>query len=44
MPLPFSEVPAFRLHPLKRILDRAAGRGLGFVPLYLHPRPTSSEG
>lgn len=39
MPLPFSDVPAFRRDPLKLVLDRAAGSEPGFVPLYLGPRP-----
>ncbi len=39
MPMPFSDVPAFRRDPLKLILDRSAAAEPGFVPLYLGRRP-----
>lgn len=39
MPIPFSDVPAFRRDPLRLILDRAASNAPGFVPLYLGRRP-----
>ena len=39
MPLPFSDVPAFRRDPLKLLLDRARSCEPGFVPLCLGLRP-----
>ena len=39
MPIPFSDVQAFRRDPLKLILDRSAAAKPGFVALYLGPRP-----
>jgi len=39
MPLPFSDVPAFRRDPLALLLDRAASNESAFAPLYLGLRP-----
>lgn len=39
MPMPFSDVPAFRRDPLKLILERSAASEPGFVPLHLGRRP-----
>jgi cytochrome P450 len=39
MPLPFSDVPAFRRDPLALLLHRAASSDSSFVPLYLGLRP-----
>lgn len=39
MPMPFSDLPAFRRDPLKLLLDRAASAKPGFVPIHLGLRP-----
>jgi len=39
MPLPYSDVPAFRRDPLRLLLERARRAPPGFVPLHLGLRP-----